>query len=274
MHGAVRTAPSRRPLDRSCFRTQRDASPHLIPVARFLNIRSTWRAELFLLGFVFLVATSIAAVSQVSGQGPQKPKSATRPTAAAQTCGPISEGVLKCPRFGLTYKTLSGWVDRTDDMQADAEAETQQSGAQASGDAGKSHADKPETLLAMFERPPGAAGDSINSAVVIVAESLADYHGIKTAADYFGPIMELNQQRGFTVENEPYTIPIGARKLIRGDFSKERGKVTMWQSSLVMIEKGYIVSFTFVGGSEDEVESLIGNLSFGTRAPMPQAPGK
>jgi hypothetical protein len=48
----------------------------------------------------------------------------------------------------------------------------------------------------------------------------------------------------------------------------------MWQSSLVMIEKGYIVSFTFVGGSEEEVESLIGNLSFGTRVPTPQAPGK
>lgn len=213
-------------------------------------------------------------MSQVSGQGLQKPRSATRSTAAAQTCGLVSEGVLKCPRFGFTYKTTFGWVDRTDDMQADAEAETQQSGAQASGDAGKSHADKPETLLAMFERPPGAAGDTINSAVVIVAESLSDYHGIKTAADYFGPISELNEQRGFKVENEPYSFSVGARKLVRSDFSKERGKATMWQSSLVMIEKGYIVSFTFVGGSEDEVESLIGNLSFGARSAMPQAPGK
>jgi hypothetical protein len=31
----------------------------------------------------------------------------------------------------------------------------------------------------------------------------------------------------------------------------------------VMIEKGHIVSFTFVGGSEDEVNELIENLSFG-----------
>ena len=36
----------------------------------------------------------------------------------------------------------------------------------------------------------------------------------------------------------------------------------MWQSSLVMIDKGYIVSFTFVGGSEDEINDLIGKLSF------------
>jgi hypothetical protein len=231
---------------------------------------------LFLLGFVFAVAMSIAAAPQESGQGSQKPKSAARPAAVAQTCGPISDGVLKCPRFAFTYRTLFGWVDRTDDMQSDAEAETgqQEAGAQASGDAGKSQRDKPETLLAVFERPPGAPGDSINSAVVIVAESLADYRGIKTAADYFGPITELNEQRGFKVENEPYAFSIGARKLVRGDFSKERGKVNMWQSSLVMIEKGYIVSFTFVGGSEDEVESLIGNLSFGTRAPMRQAPGR
>jgi hypothetical protein len=238
------------------------------------------------LGFVFAVAMRIAAAPQVSGQGSQKPKSPTRPTAAGQTCGPISEGVLKCPRFGFTYKTLFGWVDRTDDMQADAEADQkdaaqknagqQEAGAQASGDAGKSQDNKPETLLAMFERPPGAPGDTINSAVVIVAESLADYHGIKTAADYFGPITELNEQRGFKVENEPYAVSIGARKLIRGDFSKDRdrGKVTMWQSSLVTIEKGYIVSFTFVGGSEEEVESLIGNLSFGTRAPVRQVPGR
>ena len=89
--------------------------------------------------------------------------------------------------------------------------------------------------------------------------------GPKTAADYFGPITELAEQRGFNVENEPHVFSVGTKQLIRGDFSKERGKLTMRQSSLVMIEKGYIVSFTFVGGSEEEVESLMGNLSFGAR---------
>jgi hypothetical protein len=209
---------------------------------------------------------------------PQLTSQATKPKQPsdrrAGVCGPVVNGVLKCPRFGFTYKTIFGWVDRTDDMQEDAEAEAQQSGAQANVDAGKSHGDKPETLLAVFERPPGAPGDGINSAVVIVAESLADYHGIKTAADYFGPITELAEQRGFKVENEPEVFSVGTKQLVRGDFSKPRGTLTMWQSSLVMIEKGYIVSFTFVGGSEDEVENLIGNLSFGTRVSMPQAPGK
>ena len=66
--------------------------------------------------------------------------------------------------------------------------------------------------------------------------------------------------------NEPYSFSAGAKQLVRGDFSKERGKLTMWQSSLVMIEKGQIVSFTFAAGSEDEIDNLISKLSFRARA--------
>lgn len=171
-------------------------------------------------------------------------------------CGSISDGLLKCPRFGFTYKVPYGWVDRTDDMQEEGEGEEPRNAP-----AGKS-----QTLLAIFERPPGAPGETINSAVVIAAESLADYHGVKTAADYFGPITELAERRGFKAVSEPNAASIGAKQLVRGDFSKERGKLTMWQSSLVMIDKGYIVSFTFVGGSEDEIEELVSGLSFAARA--------
>jgi hypothetical protein len=33
-----------------------------------------------------------------------------------------------------------------------------------------------------------------------------------------------------------------------------------------MLSKGYAVSFTFIGGNEDEVEQLIARLRFGTAA--------
>jgi hypothetical protein len=39
----------------------------------------------------------------------------------------------------------------------------------------------------------------------------------------------------------------------------------MRQSSLVMIEKGNVISFTFLAGSEDEIEDLINSLRFGGR---------
>src|SRR5207245_351156 len=83
---------------------------------------------------------------------------------------------------------------------------------------------------------------------------------INTQSDYFDPIIELAEQRGFKVVNEPYEFTIGPRQLVRGDFNKPRGKLNMWQSSLVIIDKGFIVSFTFVAGSEDELDELIERL--------------
>lgn len=192
----------------------------------------------------------------VLGAEGQKPKSPAK--SGAGTCGSLNGQVLKCPEFGFTYTVPFGWVDRTSDMRVDDGAPENDSGQSAT-----ESSDKSETLLAAFERPPGAPGETINSAVVIAAESLKDYRGVKTAADYFGAITELAEQRGFKVVNEPYEFAVGTRKLVRAAYSKERGKVTMWQSTLALSDKGYIVSFTFVGGSQDEVDELIGKLSFG-----------
>jgi len=188
---------------------------------------------------------------------------------ANDKCGPLADQVLRCPKFGFTYKVIFGWVDRTADMQQDESLPDQSTDAET-GNTTSAGSDQPkpassassETLLAVFERPPAAPGDTINSAVVIAAEPLANYHGIKSSADYLNPISELAEQRGFKVANPPYAFLLGTKQLARADFSKDRGKLTMWQSSLVMIEKGYIVSFTFVGGSEDEIDELIGKLSF------------
>lgn len=138
-------------------------------------------------------------------------------------------------------------MDRTADMRDDVET-------------GKS-----KVLLAIFERPPAASGDTINSAVIIAVESVDSYPGLKSAAQYFGPLTELTESKGFKVVNAPYEFPVDGRSIVRGDFSKERGSLQMLQSSLVNLERGYVLSFTFLGGGEDEVNDLIGNLSFGGR---------
>jgi hypothetical protein len=135
-------------------------------------------------------------------------------------------------------------VNRTQDLQEGSEA-------------GKSL-----VLLAVFERPPEAAGETVNSAVVIAVESVSSYPGLKTAGDYFGPLTELTTAKGFETVNEPHPFPVGAKTVVRGDFRKQMGKLTMKQSSLVMVQEGYIVSFNFIGGSDEEVEELIANLSF------------
>jgi hypothetical protein len=159
------------------------------------------------------------------------------------------QGVYRNADFGFSYHVPYGWVDRTKDMQPDA------------GDPAM-----PQLLLAVFERPPEVTGNTVNSAVIITAETAASYPGLKTALDYMGPLTELTTGKGFKVRQEPYEFPVGSKQLVRGDFAKDLGKLTMHQSSLVLLHKGSVVSFTFIGGSEDEVEELIEKLALGAAA--------
>ena len=176
-----------------------------------------------------------------SSKTKQKSEQHIRPSRSAPETG---EGTYHNANFGFTYRPPYGWVDRTRQMQEDG------------NDSSKS-----QLLLAVFERPPEATGDTVNSAVIITAETVASYPGLKTAADYMGPVTELTTGKGFKVAHEPYEYLVGTRPLVRSDFVKDLGKLTMQQSSLVLLEKHFIVAFTFIGGSEDEVEELVEKLS-------------
>jgi hypothetical protein len=76
-------------------------------------------------------------------------------------------------------------------------------------------------------------------------------------------VTEVAQAQGFAVVEEPYEFEVGTKKVVRGDFQKDVGARVMRQSTLVVLARGYAVSFTFIGGTEDEVEELVGGLSFG-----------
>jgi hypothetical protein len=89
---------------------------------------------------------------------------------------------------------------------------------------------------------------------------------MKEAAQYFGPLTEIAEAQGFDTVNEPFEFAVGAKNLVRSDFQKDVGKRVMLQSTLVMLAHGYAVSFTFIGGTEDEVEDLIQGLNFGAAA--------
>ncbi|MGC2818971.1 MAG: hypothetical protein WA198_04755, partial [Candidatus Sulfotelmatobacter sp.] len=82
----------------------------------------------------------------------------------------------------------------------------------------------------------------------------------------FGPVTEIAKAQGFAVAEEPYESAIGAKTVVRADFQKDVGSRVMRQSTLVILARGYAVSFTFIGGTEDEVEELISGLSFAVAA--------
>jgi hypothetical protein len=182
-----------------------------------------------------LFACALSSFAQQKPQPPAKP--AATPTEDAQ--------LYRNATFGFRYEIPYGWVNRTKEMQA-------------GNDAGRG-----EVLLAVFERPPEATGDTINSAVVIASESAAAYPGLKTAEDYLGPLTELATAKGFKADGEPYTLEVEGRQLVRADFIKPiNDKLTMRQSTLVLLAKGQIVSFTFIAGSESELDDLMDGLHF------------
>jgi hypothetical protein len=187
-------------------------------------------------------------------QTPKAPASSKSPGISDATDpGSITGSTYRNSSFGFAYKLPFGWVDRTHEMSDTAD-----------------DAAKGMVLLAAFERPPEAKGDTVNSAVVIAAEAVSRYPGLQNAEHYFGPLTELTKSKEFTVINPPYDFAVGTKQLVRGDFSKDLGKLSMRQSTLVMIDKGYVVSFTFIGGTEDEVDELVEGLSFNLkRAPTP-----
>lgn len=173
----------------------------------------------------------------------------TRPPAASKVGPPepgeIAAGVYRNPSFGFTYKLPYGWVDRTAGMR------------EASTDPAKEM-----VLLGVFQRPPEATGSTVNSTVVIVAESTSSYPGLKDAAQYFGPLGEVMTTNGLAAVNEPYEFPVDAKPIVRRDFIKQLGGGSMHQSTLAWLARGYVVSFTFIAGSDDAVVELLEGLTF------------
>jgi hypothetical protein len=190
-----------------------------------------------------MLAAIIALTSLFAAQAQVK----TTPTVKARNDDPQ---LYRNDTFGFRFQIPYTWVDRTKEMRATAEA-------------GKS-----ELLLAIFQRPPEATGNTINSAVVIASESAAAYPGLKKVEDYLDPLTELATAKGFKAEGEASTLEEESRHLLRADFSKPLGdKLNMRQCTLAMLMKGQIVSFTFIAGSEDELNDLMDGLHFGATKP-------
>ena len=231
---------------------------------------------------VFLIV--ILAASSFSAQTPARSS-----PASSLDAGIVSNGMYRNAGLGFSCKIPPGWVLRTEELNAREESDSaakEEAPAAAPGSSGVDgdkrraalgrtlptsgqaaeggcpHTGCGRVLLAAFSRPPDAMAEDVNSSILIVAESVAAYPGLKVAGQYFGPLGEVAKAQGFKVVNEPYDFLAGTKMVARGDFQKDVGSRVMRQSTLVMLTRGYAVSFTFIGGTEEEVEELLAGLSF------------
>ena len=197
---------------------------------------------------LFYVFAAVLLGCTLMAQQAQKSVS-SQPAIPVSDAGAITNGAYRNTTFGFTCKIPFGWVDRTDEMSEDSNADSKA-------------AKQSILLLAVFEHPPEATGDAVNSAIVVAAEPASSYAELQNAGQYFGPLTALTKSKGFRVVNEPYDFLVGATPLVRGDFTKPLGNLTMHQSTLVMLAKGYVLSFTFISGREDELDELVEGLNF------------
>ena len=185
------------------------------------------------------------------------PGQQTRPNRPSPGSSVSSNSIYTNSSYAFTCKVPVGWVLRTDEMNA-------------GNDPAKS-----QVLLAAFERPPEASGGEPASAIVIAMEPRSTYPALKTPEDYFVPLAEVVTAKGFEAVNDPYPFPLGTTKIMRQDFSREqKDRPTIYQSTLVILSRGSILSFTFVATSEDEIDSVIENLSFHQKSAPKSAPVK
>jgi hypothetical protein len=215
----------------------------------------------------FLVMAGLTLRAQTpapsSSQSKRLTKSASGPDSQLDA-GTVSAGVYRNGGFGFTCKIPPGWVLRTADMNARDDEGAKADGGQPATDSGRAG----RVLLAAFSRPPEARAEDVNASILIAAESAASIPGLKEAVQYFVLVNEAAKAQGLEMDDEPYDFVVGTKTVVRGDFQKDVGTRVMRQSTLVLLTRGYVVSFTFIGGTEDEVEELVKGLSFG-RAPSP-----
>lgn len=177
--------------------------------------------------------------------------------------GLISNGTYQNRSLGLTCKIPEGWVVRTDEMnQPQAQLVDAQKDPPSQPVDAKPPSMAPRVLLAVFSRPPDATGAEVNSSILIAAEPVTAYPGLKEAEQYFGPLSEVAEAQGFTRDADPYEIAIGQQTLVRADFHKDVGTRVMRQSTLVLLSHGYAASVTVIAGSPDGVAELLNALDF------------
>lgn len=201
----------------------------------------------------------------------------SKAASAPPTKPPADQQLYRNTTFGFRFQIPYGWVDRTREMREQDAPDNADTPPHKSETKEKPPKDKRssqgDVLLATFERPPDAIGETVNSAVVIASESAATYPGLKKAEDYIGPLTELTTSKGFKVEGEPSIIEIDSKPLVRVDFTKHLTEpLIMHQSTLVLLVKNRVVSFTFLAGDENEVDDLIEGLHFGVEGTGPHRP--
>ena len=197
-----------------------------------------------LLGLCRVVASQDSSAASSSSKSKQKTEQHVKSNAPAPA--PTDEGLYRNPEFGFTYQVRYGWVDRTEAMQpADNDSSAVPTAARRLRTSARGRRRRRQLRCDHRRRECRRLSRPQNR------------RRLHRPAHRTHHLQRIQRRPRI-----PTNFLSAPQTLVRGDFTKDRGQLTMYQSSLVMLRKGSIVSFTFIGGSEDEVEELIEKVDF------------
>ncbi|HYG98430.1 MAG TPA: energy transducer TonB [Terriglobales bacterium] len=119
-------------------------------------------------------------------------------------------------------------------------------------------------------------GTPIRERILIMADDAALYDSPMNSPEGFvAKLTEAQRKTGHDVVRSAYAVEYGGRQFYRGDFNLQYTGGTLYKSSVSTQFQGFLISWTFVASSPEQLDRLVGSLSHVTfnppRAPVPSA---
>lgn len=112
-------------------------------------------------------------------------------------------------------------------------------------------------LLTAFQYPLGAAVE-VNSGFMLVAERVSHAPGIVTGRDYLLYVRPMMIKGGAVpLTDEPAELTLAGRKFFRQDSRLEINGVSVAQSIIITIEKGFALAFIMSGKDQPSIDAMV-----------------
>ena len=112
-------------------------------------------------------------------------------------------------------------------------------------------------LLTAFQYPMGAAVE-VNPAFMLVAERVGHAPAIVTGRDYLLHVRPLMIKTGvIPINDEPAELMLAGRKFFRQDSRMEAMGVTMQQTIMITVTKGFALAFILSGKDQSSIDQSV-----------------
>jgi hypothetical protein len=200
--------------------------------------------------FLFTIAIMLCFVARVSN--------------AQQTPSPddgsVDKGVYSNRFFGFSVTHPKDWVvhgEATNTRLREVGKERAASSGALSAASSEASLKNTYQLLTTFQYPMGSAIE-VNPGFMLVAEKVSQAPSIVTGRDYLLHVRPMLLKTGVVpLNNEPAELMLAGQKFFRQDSRMQINGVTIEQSVLITVLKGYAIVFILSGKDRPTIDEMM-----------------